>query len=138
MIQVRNICLQVGQFASRKGVVDLIVKPFPTEGRTLDRVIKKVLGIANGMPRSNGIQTDDNGDDAEEWLTVTQAAELLMHDVPGLSMAKASSRISTAAGRKEFKFAGVRQDRGIEPNSFASWRLKQRDRDLDDEDDLTK
>jgi len=28
----------------RKGAIDLIKKPFPTAGRTLDRVIKKVLG----------------------------------------------------------------------------------------------
>jgi CheY-like chemotaxis protein len=33
-----------------KGVTDFIHKPFPTAGRTLDRVIKKVLG-ENGTPR---------------------------------------------------------------------------------------
>ena len=58
-----------------------------------------------------------------------------MHDLPGLSLAKARSRISTAAGRKEFQHKGSRRDRRIEPHSFNSWRLKQRDRDLDREDD---
>ena len=57
-----------------------------------------------------------------------------MHDLPGLSLAKARSRIATAAGRKEFQSRGSRRDRRIEPHTFASWRLRQRDRDLDHED----
>ncbi|MBT3202464.1 MAG: DNA-binding response regulator [Phycisphaerales bacterium] len=35
----------------RKGAIDLIKKPFPTAGRTLDRVIKKALG-SNGKRKS--------------------------------------------------------------------------------------
>ena len=55
------------------------------------------------------------------------------------NLAKARSRVSTAAGKGEFEFVGVRRSRRIEPKSFDSWRLKQRDRDLDrrDEDELT-
>ena len=51
-----------------------------------------------------------------------------------LDLAKARSRISTAAGRKEFKFIGARKDRRIDPVSFGAWRLKQRERDLNEED----
>jgi CheY-like chemotaxis protein len=129
----------------RRGVADIIVKPSPTEGRTLDKVIKKVLGTHNGdakkgTPHARALapkadQDGDAADDKSQWLTVTQAAELLMHDVPAVDLAKARSRISTAAGRKEFNFAGVRKDRRIEPHTFASWRLRQRDRDLDEEED---
>jgi hypothetical protein len=32
-------------------------------------------------------------------------------------------------------FTGDRKGRRIEPGSFAAWRIKQRDRDLDEEDD---
>lgn len=127
-----------------KGAKDLIQKPFPTAGRTLDRVIKKVLGLANGAPKhrpscakepaGRSAQDGEVADDTSKWLTVTQAAELLMHDVPGLNLAKARSRISTAASREEFRFAGASKDRRIEPDTFASWRLEHRDRDLDEED----
>jgi hypothetical protein len=88
------------------------------------------------LERTGQYVAADNGDtDGDGWLTVTQAARLLTRDVPGLDMAKARSRISTAAGREEFEFDGDRKNRRIEPVSFNAWRLKQRDRDLDDEDD---
>ena len=137
---------------ARKGAVDIIAKPFPTAGRTLDRVIKKVLGIRDRSPKSSlPIQVPTSplpvdrktlagqyvADDAAAgvWLTVTQAAKLLVHDVPCLDVTKARARISVAAGRKDFTFTGDRKDRRIEPGSFANWRLKQRDRGLDEEDD---
>jgi len=44
--------------------------------------------------------------------------------------------VSTAANRKEFQTNGKsRREPRIVPHSFDSWRLKQRDRDLDDSDD---
>ena len=140
-----------------RGVCEFIGKPFPSEGRTLDRVIKKVLGpYVAPQPRGRGrgkksimvasaaedsdlakrpARKGEGAHDVGKWLTVTDAARLLMHDVPSLDLAKARSRISTAAGRKEFNFAGAREDRRIEPHSFDSWRIKQRDRDLDQEDE---
>jgi len=144
MVDVMRLAMSLG----RNGAVDIIGKPFPKAGRTLDRVIKKVLGIRNKASRKLPILplpamqeqhagqyvTADDGD-ADGWLTVTQAAKLLTRDVPGLDMAKARSRISTAAGREEFEFDGDRKSRRIEPGSFALWRIEQRDRDLDDEDD---
>jgi hypothetical protein len=131
-------------FTSR-GAADFIDKPFPTAGRTLDRVIEKVLAIANGTPKpeparpaapsGKAVRASDGTEDAGKWLTVTEAAALLVKDLPALDIRKARSRISTAAGRGEFKCAGTRKDRRIEPVSFDAWRLKQRDRDLDEEDD---
>ena len=125
-----------------RGATDFIAKPFATAGRTLDRVIKKVIGpldVTKAPSRlvckAPTVQEPHNNGDGTGWLTVTQAGELLMHDLPGLDLAKARSRISTAAGRKEFKFDGERKERRIDPHTFASWRLKQRDRDLDAEDE---
>jgi hypothetical protein len=114
----------------------------------LDRVIKKVLAgrgdaasrartptkeVAGKLDRNRpAVSGAPEGDD---WLSVTQAAELLMGDLPALDLGKARSRISMAASRDEFRSEGSRRDRRIDPHTFASWRLKQRDRDLDDEDD---
>ena len=124
------------------GVTDVVRKPLADEGRTLDRVIKKVMNLGNGKNvlgeiRSKTAASREHAEPeaATEWLTVTNAAKLLLKDVPSLDLAKARSRISTAAGRKEFTFNGTRKDRRIEPVSFDAWRLKQRDRDLDSEDD---
>jgi DNA-binding response OmpR family regulator len=143
--------MRLAMSMSRRGAVDVIAKPFPHAGRTLDRVIKKVLRLArpdkagcdrnasqcNAVPANAGGTTapDRNGAGS---LTVTQAAKKLMQDLPGLSLAKARSRISTAAGKGEFESVGTRRDRRIAPVSFDAWRLKQRDRDLDaeDEDDV--
>jgi hypothetical protein len=69
-----------------------------------------------------------------DWLTVTQAAELLRRDLPALTLQKARSRVSAAVSRIDFKSIGSRRDRRIEPHTFSTWRLKQRDRDLDAED----
>jgi len=150
-VDVMRLALSLGH----KGAVDIIAKPFPTAGRTLDRVIKKVLGIRDQLPKSNlpiqpsvlpltvnrqqqhagqYVSAGDNANGANNWLTVTQAAKLLTRDVPCLNVTKARARISAAAGRKDFVFTGDRKGRRIEPGSFANWRLKQRDRDLDEED----
>jgi CheY-like chemotaxis protein len=122
------------------GVSDFVEKPLADEGRTPDRVIRKVVGPldANAADPSGVRHPAPPGgavaDGADGWLTVTQAAELLMHDVPGLDLAKARARTSTAASRQEFSVAGTRKGRRIDPVSFAAWRLQQRDRDLDNED----
>ncbi len=70
-----------------------------------------------------------------EWLSVSEAAALLIHDFPHMSHEKAKARVSANATRKQFKTNGrSRQDRRIDADSFAAWRLKQRDRDLDQSD----
>jgi len=123
----------------RQGVADIIAKPFPDKGRTLDRVIKKVLAgkvdrVRITWPEAATAEPAKDGADGEKWLTVTQAAKLLARDLPSLDIRKARSRISTAASRGEFKTTGSRRSRRVEPVSFDAWRLKQRDRDLDEED----
>jgi CheY-like chemotaxis protein len=131
--------MRLAMSLGHKGAVDLIQKPFPTAGRTLDRVIKKILGLAthNGakpkaeptaVPLARGVE--------EQWFTVTQAAELLAHDLPGLGIRKAKARVSRAASLNEFRINGKqRLQRRIEIVSLNAWRLQQRDRDLDREDE---
>ena len=136
----------------RKGVMDVIAKPFPKAGRTLDRVINKVLklhskSLKDGQPiqlptpplpvnkKTPVGQYVAADDDADGWITVTQAAQHLANDVPKFDLAKARSRISTAAGREEFVSDGSHKERRIERVSFDAWLLKQRNRALDAEDD---
>lgn len=70
------------------------------------------------------------------WLTVTEAAALLAKDLPGLDHDRAKARVSAAASRRSFKTNNrTREARRIERDSFNSWRLAQRDKDLDAEDD---
>ena len=140
---VRDVNIARWAFDMRDlGVSAVVDKPLADEGRTLDRVIKKVMELLDeeiligpALPRRAPATRSADASDTSDWLTVTQAAKLLAHDLPSLDLRKARSRISTAAGRKEFKFAGARKNRRIAPNSFAAWRLKQRDRDLDQEDE---
>lgn len=72
----------------------------------------------------------------EQWLAVTQCAELLCKDFPHLQLDHAKARVSKAAGSKKFVTNGKRGPaRRIEAVSFNAWRLQQRDRDLDAADD---
>jgi CheY-like chemotaxis protein len=147
--------VRLGSGLTKRGATEFIGTPLPPAGRTLDRVIKKVLAAkreradtpfrepAPAEPPVTGPAVVGQAEPAtptpsgdaeiarENWLTVTQAAGLLVHDLPSLNIKKARSRISTAASRHEFKTTGERMNRRIEPNSFAAWRLKQRDRDLE-------
>lgn len=93
-----------------------------------------VLAAPVAPRQTTGIQAA-GAESTAGWLSVTQAARLLVRDLPGLDIRKARSRISTAAGRNEFRFTGSRKARRIEPVSFDAWRLRQRDHDLDEEDD---
>jgi len=69
------------------------------------------------------------------WLTVTEAAELLMRDLPGLNLDAARARVSVAASRGAFRTNNLkREQRRVEATSFSAWRLTQRDKDLDAED----
>mgnify|MGYP007040049610 CR=1 FL=1 len=72
----------------------------------------------------------------ERWITVTEGARLLTNDLPYLDMKKAAARISKAAGAGKFMTNGKARDaRRIDRTSFDAWRLEQRDRDLDAEED---
>jgi hypothetical protein len=72
----------------------------------------------------------------EQWLTVTECAQLLMKDLLGTSLEQARAKVSWAANAGKFVTNGKeRHARRIERTSFNAWRLQQRDRDLDAEDD---
>ncbi|MBX3322453.1 MAG: hypothetical protein KF757_05630 [Phycisphaeraceae bacterium] len=67
-----------------------------------------------------------------EWLSVTEAAELLINDVSGIDLDKAKARVSKAATEKRFRTNGISgRDRRIDRDSFSTWRLEQRENDLD-------
>jgi hypothetical protein len=77
------------------------------------------------------------GDEGETtgWLTVTTAASLLKRDFPHRTLEKSRARVSISASRKKFVTNGKKGDaRRIEPHTFNSWRLMQRDADLDKAD----
>jgi hypothetical protein len=70
-----------------------------------------------------------------KWITVTEAAKLLIQDLPWLDIKKARARVSKAANAKHFETNGLeRTDRLIDRGSFSTWRLSQRDRDLAKDD----
>lgn len=72
----------------------------------------------------------------EQWLTVTECAQLLMKDLLGTSLEQARAKVSRAANAGKFVTnSKQRHARRIERTSFDAWRLRQRDRDLDAEDD---
>lgn len=67
----------------------------------------------------------------EIWLTVTEAAKLLLTDVSGLELAAAKARVSKAAKHGRFRTNGNSgHKRRIEVVSFSAWRLLQRERDI--------
>ncbi len=70
-----------------------------------------------------------------DWLTVTEAAELLAEDLSWLTIEKARARVSRAAGNELFKTNGLEGTlRRIERHSFSTWRLEQRNKDLAKDD----
>jgi CheY-like chemotaxis protein len=142
--------MRLAMSLSRKGAIDLIKKPFPTAGRTLDRVIKKVLGKmpiripARGRVKRKAIDehTADGGrgdapdlrgdaPSVPETLTVTEAAKLLMAVVSNIDLKKARARISKAADAGKFKTNGQKgRSRRIDQDSFNTWRFEQMEKDL--------
>ena len=71
-----------------------------------------------------------------EWITVTDAAKLLMDVVSGLGLKGAQARVSRSASRDRFRTNDRKgAARRIELHSFNSWRFSERERDLRDLDD---
>ncbi len=87
----------------QKGATDFIGKPFPTAGRTLDRVIKKVLG-ANGDPRRRGRRRS----------TKTKASRLVPRGKESGSTDHAKV-IGQKPDAPEAKASGPQQTAAIEP-----------------------
>jgi len=72
----------------------------------------------------------------DNWMTVSECAKLFLNDVDGLNLEKAKARISWAASQHKFRTNGKKGNaRRIDRDSFSTWRLKQRERDLDAEDE---
>jgi len=71
-----------------------------------------------------------------QWLTVSECATLLLKDVSGIDMKKAMSRVSFAGTEGKFRTNEKKGPaRRIERVSFDAWRLEQRERDLDKDND---
>ncbi len=71
----------------------------------------------------------------EQWLTVSECAELLLKDISGIDLDRAMARVSWAASEGKFRTnEKTRTARRIERVSFSAWRLEQREQDLDKED----
>jgi len=74
----------------------------------------------------------------KRWLTVTEAAEQHLADLPPAANEKerrrqlltARANISRACSQGQIKCVGDGQSRRLDPDSLAAWRLKQRDRYL--------
>ena len=66
-------------------------------------------------------------------LTVTEAAKLLMHDFPHLTLTAATNRVSYAARTGCIASAGRGKARRLAADSFDAWRLAIRDKDLNEE-----
>lgn len=87
------------------------------------------LDLARVFPASGMIEVKPDA-----WLTVTQAGQLLKKDLPWLTPKKASARVSKAAGEERFRTNGKKgTGRRIDRDSFSTWRLQQRDKDLEAE-----
>lgn len=113
-------CVDLTRELTENGAREFIAKPFPDRGRTLASVVRRV------------IEPPDGGDGGSEWLTVKQCALLLLDDVSGLDLKKATARVSWAAGAGKLTTNGKKgPGRRIERHSFSTWRLEQRERDLD-------
>ncbi len=124
-------CLRLARELIRDGAEDFIPKPFQDQGRTLGSVIRRVMGHGETAEAATSAEASPP-DTTTGWLTVTQAAELLLEDVDGLDLKRARSRVSSAANNGKFKTNGMtRGRRRIDPDSFCRWRLEQRERNLD-------
>lgn len=67
----------------------------------------------------------------DAWITVTAAAKLLLDDISGIDLDKAKARVSKAANEGKFRTNGKKgAARRIGRDSFSTWRLEQRAKDL--------
>jgi hypothetical protein len=67
----------------------------------------------------------------DAWITVTAAAKLLLDDTSGIDLDKAKARVSKAANEGRFRTNGKKgAARRIDRDSFSTWRLEQREKDL--------
>lgn len=88
------------------------------------------LDLARIFPASDVIEVKPS-----DWLTVTEAAKLLVDDLSFPTIKEARARVSRAAGLKKFRTNGKKRlERRIHRESFNGWRLDQRNKELAKED----
>jgi len=96
------------------------------ESATLKRG-KLKLDLSTILPAASEVAPGEE----PEWITVTQAAELLAKDF-NMTAEEVKAKVSINATRKKFRTNGKKgPERRIELHSFNTWRLAQRDKDLD-------
>jgi hypothetical protein len=85
-----------------------------------------VLDLARAFPTSALVEIK-----GDAWITVTAAAKLLLDDISGIDLDKAKARVSKAANEGRFRTNGKKgAARRIDRDSFSTWRLEQREKDL--------
>jgi len=66
-----------------------------------------------------------------EWLRVTDAGRLLLSDISGITLSRAKALVSKAANEGKIRTnSKTGHARRIDPDSFSTWRLEQRAKDL--------
>jgi len=86
------------------------------------------VDLADIIERPTNPHSDAIG---SKWITVTEAAQMLVSDVSGINLEQAKARVSKAANAGKFTTNGKqRQARRIDRASFSAWRLVQREKDL--------
>lgn len=84
------------------------------------------LDLACAFPTSAVVEIK-----GDAWITVTAAAKLLLDDISGIDLDKAKARVSKAANEGKFRTNGKKgAARRIGRDSFSTWRLEQREKDL--------
>jgi hypothetical protein len=68
---------------------------------------------------------------ADDWVTVTRAAEDHLADVDGITFETAKATISQACSDRRIRCTGKGRQRRIDPESLATWRLSRREHDLE-------
>lgn len=84
------------------------------------------LDLASAFPTAAVVEIK-----GDAWITVTAAAKLLLDDISGIDLDKAKARVSKAANEGKFRTNGKKgAARRIGRDSFSTWRLEQRAKDL--------
>lgn len=98
--------------------------------------VKEAIRPSTSGDTSQGASENlKSGEPQVKWITVTEAATSLLEEVSGISLKKARARVSRAAGKHRFRTNGKRGlKRRIDLDSFNTWRLEQRDMQLDEYD----
>lgn len=123
---------------TRYQVPTLPVDPFAASLAPFDLVsLRQVVPSLPPAPPSGAPANDTAvGTSRGKMLTVTEAAALLLDVVSGLDISRAKARVSKAASSQKFQTNGKKGEaRRIDRDSFSTWLLDQRSRDLDAADE---